>query len=61
MLENIEEKNPLMGNGDTPFHTAAGMRHYEIWTSIIGFVGEKNPKGINGITPIHNASLNGHL
>ena len=51
IMENLQNKNPVNGNGDTPLHRAASGGHTDVCRLILGEVNHKNPANKSGCTP----------
>ena len=61
IMERLENKNPRLINGFTPFHVAAMFGKLEICKVFLKLLAEKNPSDNNGDTPLHLAAINGFL
>jgi ankyrin repeat protein len=61
IMERLENKNPRLMNGHTPFHVAAIVGKLEICKAFLKLLAEKNPSDDQGFTPLHHAAKNGFL
>ena len=68
ILQNIDNKNPLLSTAQRKIHEETTILHWasehgqtSIVQYICKFVEEKNPHDIWGVTPLHLAAENGHL
>ena len=57
----LENKNPTMNDGWTPYHFAAERGHLEIVKFLASFIENKNPAINDGWTPLHSAARHGRL
>ena len=55
IVENVQDKCPVDGHGDTPLHMAAHMGHQDIYHLIAQNVPDKNPMDNDGVTPLDYA------
>ena len=61
IMDHLENKNPRLMNGKTPFHIAARFGELEICKVFLKLLAEKNPSDNNGDTPLHFAAKYGFL
>ena len=61
IINNVNDKNPKNGEGDTPLHEAAKSGNFEICRLILDEIEAKNPENKIGITPLHYAAQVGSL
>ena len=61
IMENVEDKNPQNGSGQTPLHLAAMEGHFEICQLLLfGNTININPKNFDDKTPLDLAMENNH-
>ena len=60
IMENVEDKNPQNGSGQTPLHLAAMEGHFEVCQLLLENTINKNPKNFDDKTPLDLAIENDH-
>ena len=59
-MENVEDKNPQIGSGQTLLHLAAMEGHFEICQLLLKNTIDRNPKNFDDKTPLDLAMENNH-
>ena len=59
-MENVEDKNPQNGSGQTLLHLAAMEGHFEICQLLLKNKVDRNPKNFDDTTPLDLAMENNH-
>ena len=60
IMENVEDKNPQIGSGQTLLHLAAMEGHFEICQLLLKNTIDRNPKNFDDKTPLDLAMENNH-
>ena len=59
-MENVEDKNPQNGSGQTLLHLAAMEGHFEVCQLLLKNKVDRNPKNFDDKTPLDLAMENNH-